>query len=117
MICDRCDRPMAPAETETRDMPGASGAGCTLYLHEGRCPAPPSPRPRTYSPRNRLNSHPHPGPPLAGVRAGFSVGAARPPFDQRGGAVALWLCGTVGAGRARTRARVPEFCRSGAWPS
>ncbi|MFF5277585.1 MULTISPECIES: hypothetical protein [unclassified Streptomyces] len=53
MICDRCDRPMTPAETETRDMPGASGAGCTLYLHEGRCPAPPSPRPRTYSPRNR----------------------------------------------------------------
>lgn len=24
MICDRCDRPMTPAETETRDMPGAS---------------------------------------------------------------------------------------------
>lgn len=47
--CDRCDRPMTPAEAETRDMPGASGTGRTIYLHKGRCPAPP---PRTYSPRD-----------------------------------------------------------------
>lgn len=50
MICDHRDRPMIPAKTETPDMPGESGTGCTVYLHAGRCPAPPLPRPRTYSP-------------------------------------------------------------------
>lgn len=52
MMCDRCDQPLTPGETETRIIPGASGAGGTVHIHrDGRCPEEPTDRPRTYSPR------------------------------------------------------------------
>ena len=41
MICARCDRTILPGEDyETRDLPAASGAGSTVYLHKPLCRRP-----------------------------------------------------------------------------
>lgn len=48
MMCDRCDRPLAPEESVPYTIPGATGPGITITVHREPC-LPPSPRPKTYS--------------------------------------------------------------------
>ncbi|MEQ4610705.1 hypothetical protein ABMX48_31830 [Streptomyces cavourensis] len=42
MMCDRCDRPIAPGQAERIPMPSASGAGTTVILHRGGCQVAPA---------------------------------------------------------------------------
>lgn len=56
MRCDHCQQPMAPGESKTYDIPGATGPGITIRVHERPCALPASARPKPYpypQPRDR----------------------------------------------------------------
>lgn len=53
MTCDCCQKPMAPGESKTYDVPGATGPGVTLHVHKEPCSLPVAHRPTPYSVRRR----------------------------------------------------------------
>lgn len=48
MICASCQKPIAAEESETREIPGATGPGTTIHLHKRPCSMPVSQRPLPY---------------------------------------------------------------------
>ncbi len=48
MMCDRCQEPMTPEQSEKHEMHGASGSGITLYLHKRGCSLPATSTPTPY---------------------------------------------------------------------
>ncbi|MFJ6460115.1 hypothetical protein ACIQM0_03480 [Streptomyces sp. NPDC091387] len=40
MICARCDQPMRPEDSESYDIPGATGPGITILVHKVLCEIP-----------------------------------------------------------------------------